>query len=147
MKNLWDKNAREELSERISMLTPDASPRWGKLTARGMMAHLVDVLRMAIGEIKVADKKHPLRYAPLKQLVIYGPPFPKNAPTSPELIVRQAEDWDGECEKLRQTMDAFAARPPTRRLPNHPIFGKLSHRTWGALSYKHIDHHLKQFGV
>ena len=147
MKNLWDANAREELSERISLLTPDVSPRWGKLTARGMIAHLVDTLKMAIGEIKVREKKLPIRFTPLKQLIIYGPPFPKNSPTAPELILRQAEDWDGECETLRQTMEAFAARPETRRLPNHPVFGKLSRRTWGALSYKHIDHHLKQFGV
>ena len=147
MKNLWDQNARDELSERISLLTPESLPRWGSLTARGMIAHLVDTLKMAMGEIKVREKKHPIRFTPLKQFIIYGPPFPKSSPTSPELIVREAEDWDGECEKLRQTMEAFAARPESRRLPNHPIFGKLSRRTWGALSYKHIDHHLKQFGV
>ncbi len=147
MKNLWDESARQELSERISLLTPDASPRWGKLTARGMICHLVDTLRMAIGDIKVAEKKLPIRFTPLKQLIIYGPPFPKNSPTAPELILRQAEDWDSECETLRQTMEAFAARPESRRLPIHPAFGKLSRRTWGALSYKHIDHHLKQFGV
>lgn len=146
MKNLWDKNAREELSERISLLTPDTSPRWGKMTARGMMAHLVDALRMAMGDIEVASKKLPIRFTPLKQLIIYGPPFPKNSPTAPELLLREADDWDGECENLRKTMDEFAARP-NRKLPLHPAFGKLSRRAWGALGYKHIDHHLKQFGV
>ncbi len=118
MKNLWDESARQELSERISLLT-----------------------------LKVKEKKLPIRFTPLKQLIIYGPPFPKNSPTAPELILRQAEDWDGECETLRKTMEAFAARPESRRLPIHPAFGKLSRQTWGALSYKHIDHHLKQFGV
>ena len=116
MKNLWDKNAREELSERISLLTPDASPRWGRMTARVMMAHLVDALHMAMGNIEVANKKLPIRFTPLKQLIIYGPPFPKNSPTAPELLLRQADDWDGECETLRRMMDEFAARP-NRKLP------------------------------
>jgi len=146
MKNLWDKNAREEHSERISLLTPEVSPRWGKMTARMMMAHLVDALRMAMGDLEVANKKLPIRFSPLKQLIIYGPPFPKNSPTAPELLLRQADDWDGECETLRKMMDEFAARP-NRKLPLHPAFGKLSRRSWGALGYKHIDHHLKQFGV
>jgi hypothetical protein len=28
-----------------------------------------------------------------------------------------------------------------------PLFGPLTGREWGALAYKHADHHLRQFGV
>ncbi|MGH9801334.1 MAG: DUF1569 domain-containing protein, partial [Blastocatellia bacterium] len=31
--------------------------------------------------------------------------------------------------------------------PEHPAFGKLSTKDWGALTYKHMDHHFRQFGV
>lgn len=29
----------------------------------------------------------------------------------------------------------------------HPFFGKLTSEQWGKGIYKHLDHHLKQFGV
>ncbi len=147
MKDLWDASERQELSERLGLLSPELPAIWGRMTVRQMVAHLVDSLRMATGDLETADKKLPYRFAPLKQFIIYGPPFPKNVPTAPELLGRQADDWDGECENLRQMMEAFAARPAGIRLPRHPAFGTLSRRAWGALSYKHIDHHLRQFGV
>lgn len=147
MKNLWDATARKELSERLALITAETPPLWGQMNARQMIAHVVDALRMAMGDLKAAGKKLPIRFTPLKQLIIYGPPFPKNSPTSPELQGRQAEDWDGECTRLRQMMDSFAALPPGNKFPLHPAFGTLSRRAWGALQYKHIDHHLKQFGA
>ena len=53
-----------------------------------MLAHLNDSYRMCTGELKVKSKNLPLRYTPIKQLVIYVAPFPKGAPTAPELIAR-----------------------------------------------------------
>jgi Protein of unknown function (DUF1569) len=147
VKTLWESNARQEISKRIDLLTPDTSGLWGRMNARQMMAHLVDGLRMATGELATQEKKLPIRFTPLKQLIIYGPPFPKNSPTAPELLARQPDDWDAECANLRQMMGVFASRKPGAKLPRHPAFGQLSRRAWGVLSYKHIDHHLKQFGV
>jgi len=147
VKNLWEADARQEISERIDLLTPDSTAKWGKFTATQMMAHLVDGLRMATGELVAKDKKLPIRFTPLKQLIIYGPPFPRNSPTAPELLARKPEDWDAECASLRRMMEVFAGRKPGAKLPRHPAFGNLSRQAWGALGYKHIDHHLKQFGV
>ena len=147
MKTVWEPEARQELSERLDRLTPDTSGLWGRMNATQMVAHVVDSLRMAIGDLQAEPKKLPIRFTPLKQLIIYGPPFPKNVPTAPELLTRQADDWDTECAQLRQVMDAFAGRPVDVKLPRHPAFGRLSRRAWGVLSYKHIDHHFRQFGV
>ena len=147
MKSLWDSNAREELAQRLDRLKPDASGLWGKMNASQMVAHLVDSLKMSTGKLKVKGKKLPLRFTPIKQLIIYGPPFPKSAPTAPELLVRQCDDWDTECASLKEMMDSFASRPAGTQLPRHPAFGTLSRRAWGVLSYKHIDHHFRQFGV
>jgi hypothetical protein len=117
------------------------------MTAPQMVVHVVDALKMSTGELPAAEKKRPIRFAPLKQLIIYGPPFPKGAPTAPELLVRQCEDFNTECANLKQMMDTFASISPTAEFPRHPAFGKLSRRAWGALAYKHIDHHFKQFGI
>lgn len=147
MKSLWDFNARHELAQRLDRLKPDASPQWGRMSAEQMVVHVVDALKMATGELPVEEKKRPIRFAPLKQLIIYGPPFPRSVPTAPELLVRQCEDFDTECTNLKAMMDSFASTPVETELPRHPAFGKLSRRAWGALTYKHIDHHFRQFGV
>jgi hypothetical protein len=136
------------LSKRLENLKPDTPAMWGSFNAPRMLAHVVDALRMAMGDLAVAQRKTPFRFTPVKQLIIYGPPFPQGAPTAPELLTRNAADnWDGECNDLRQMMDAFAARPANAGFPRHPAFGKLSRRAWGALGYKHIDHHFRQFGI
>ena len=147
MKSLWDSSARQELSQRLDKLKPDAPAQWGRMTAPQMVVHVVDALKMSTGELPIEEKKRPVRFAPLKQLIIYGPPFPKSVPTAPELLVRQCEDFGTECTNLKQMMDTFAGIPATTELPRHPAFGKLSRRAWGALTYKHIDHHFKQFGI
>ncbi len=146
-KTIWNSDARQELSERLDLLTPDAAALWGRMSARQMLAHVVDALRMATGELKTKDKKLPIRFTPLKQLIIYGPPFPKSALTAPELLAREPGDWDAECGDFRKMMETFAGWPPHRKFPRHPAFGELSRNAWGALGYKHVDHHFKQFGV
>ena len=113
-----------------------------------MLAHLNDATRMAIGELPVASKNMPLRFFPLKQLILYVLPFPKGAPTAPELLARcDAADFEQERAAFHQLTVRAAAKPPTDEWPAHPAFGPLSHKAWGKLAFKHTDHHLRQFGV
>ena len=146
MKNIWDPNARQEIYHRLALVTPDTPAKWGSMSARQMIAHLVDAIRMATGALPAEQKNLPIRFTPIKQLIIYGPPFPKNSPTAPELLGRQAEDWEAECVELKREIESYAAKPPAK-FPRHPAFGNLSRKAWGALGYKHIDHHLRQFGA
>jgi hypothetical protein len=147
MKTLWDTTARKELCERLGRLTPAAARRWGTMSAPQMVAHLNDAMRMAIGDMPVAPRNLPLRFTPIKQLVIYCLPFPKGAPTAPELVSRIPADWPTECATLLTLMDRFAQRDRGGPWPDHPAFGKLTSKAWGVLAYRHVDHHLKQFGV
>ena len=147
MKTLWNEQDRRELQERVVRLTPDSQRRWGKMTAPEMVAHLTDALRMALGDLPCASKKLPIRYPPLKQLIVYWLPFPKGAPTAPELVGRSAMSWRGEVSDLILLMDRFARQPEGCTWAEHPGFGRLSRRAWGVLKYRHMDHHLRQFGV
>ena len=78
--------------ERLHQLTPDQQPRWGRMDAGRMLAHLTDACRMATGDLAVAPRKGPLRYWPLRDLVIYYLPWPKGAPTAPELVRRRRDE-------------------------------------------------------
>ena len=146
MPSVFDADARAALLSRVRQLRPESERQWGGMTAAQVLAHLADAVKMAFGELPVAMKKSPLRFTPLKQLIIYVVPFPKGAPTAPELLGRSAADFEGEIASLTAMLDrcgdaaqAFAAE--------HPAFGRLSRRDWGVLIYKHTDHHLRQFGV
>jgi hypothetical protein len=148
MATFWDPAIRDEMCRRIDQLTPETTARWGKFSAAQMVAHLNDALRMATGELAVAPKKLPIRYFPLKQLILYVLPFPKGAPTAPELLARCA-DADLKAEQVEFTKLAARAAERSRadHWPDHPAFGPLTYEGWGKLVCKHTEHHLKQFGL
>lgn len=146
-KTLWDEAARRDLKDRLGNLQANSQARWGKFNAPQMLIHVVSAMRMANGEIETASRNLPIRYTPIKQLVVYWLPFPKGAPTAPELLNREPGDWAEGLSNLRAQIDSFAARDPKAPWPIHPAFGKMSPKAWGVLGYRHIDHHLKQFGV
>jgi hypothetical protein len=147
MRTAWQEEARREIIARASRVRPDTIPRWGTMSAPRMLAHIADALKMAIGDLRVAPRRGPLRFPPLRHAIIYWIPFPKGAPTAPELLARTATEWDREVAGLQDLLDRFATRKPDDEWPEHPAFGKLTGRDWGALVYKHTDHHLQQFGV
>jgi hypothetical protein len=148
MSSLADPAVRASITARIDTLTPDTVPRWGSMTAPQMLAHCADALRMAYGDLTVAPKRVPLvRLAPVKWLLIYGIPFPKGAPTAKELRSRVPLHWGDERETLRTLVARFGEEASRRSWPEHPLFGPLDGRYWGQLAWKHLDHHLRQFGV
>jgi hypothetical protein len=145
-KSLSNPRARQELLDRLERLKPAATPLWGTMTAPQMLAHLADWMLMAKGEIKVALQTRPQRYPPLKQLLIYWLPFPKGIATSPELIGRQPLEWDIEREAVRQHVRSFESNRNVT-WPEHPVFGKMTPKAWSVFAYRHMDHHLRQFGI
>ena len=153
MPTLWDPATRDTLLRRVAALAPAAAPRWGSFTAPQMLAHLADALRMATGELPVARRPVPwlLYTPPFKQLIIHVLPFPRGAPTAPELLARplgaDPVEIDRERTAYAAALDRFVALSPAGPWPVHPAFGPLSGATWGVLQARHADHHLRQFGA
>lgn len=147
MPNLHTEADRQAIVARIGALDEHTPARWGAFTAPRMVAHLSDSLRMATGDLAVASKRTVMRYSPLKQLIIYVAPFPRNVPTAPELLARAPLPFGSEVRDLLRLMDRFASRDPRGPWPSHPVFGTLSGGDWGVLAYRHTDHHLRQFGA
>lgn len=148
MATLWNEPKRRTLLERARRLRADTPARWGKFNSTDMMAHLNDSMRMALGDLIVAPKRTPFKRFPLKQLILYVLPFPRSAPTAPELLARRGQcDLDLEVVTLGELMDRAARTPAAVTWPDHPAFGTMSRAAWGVLGYRHVDHHLRQFGV
>ena len=146
-KSLADPAGRRQLLDRLGRLRREAQPLWGRMTAAQMLAHLTDWMSMASGDLPVAAKPAILRHAPIKQLVIYWLPFPKGVPTAPELLARTPSQWDVERASLRERIESFETLFRKSHWPDHPVFGTMTARSWGVLGYRHMDHHLRQFGV
>jgi hypothetical protein len=146
MPTLWDAATREGLCVRIRTLTADRPGRWGTMDAPKMVSHLIESARMALGELPLRVRPTPVQYFPVKHLVLYAP-FPRGAPTAPKLLARTPERWPDDLARLEALLAQLAARDPSAPQPLHPLFGRMSHREWGYLVWKHTDHHLRQFGA
>lgn len=150
MPTLRDDSTLQSLIERINKLTPETRPLWGRFDVVSMLAHCNEGMRMGTGELKIAFKFSPAAVQPLKWLILNVFPLPKGVKTAPELlrdVTPEAEVFEHERRALIEHISTFCDRPDDKPRPVHPAFGRLSRKAWDALAAKHIDHHLRQFGV
>jgi len=148
MRTVFNLDDRLNLARRLDGLSTTAPPRWGRMDCPQMLAHLSDGVRMALGELPVTGRgPGALRLGPIRHAVIYWLPWPKGAPTAPELLKRRATDCEAERAELKHLLERLAAVGGAREWPEHPAFGHLSSKDWGALVHRHVDHHLRQFGA
>jgi hypothetical protein len=146
--NFFDATERAELVRRIGNLKPDAKPSFGKMNVNQMVVHCTGGIQMMIGELKIAPRRGPFRFPPLRYLIIHTLPWPKGAPTAPELIPPiDPGDFTKNVDSLKAVIDRVGARDPNGHFEEHPAFGKLNAKNLGALMARHLDHHLRQFGA
>jgi hypothetical protein len=147
MKSLFEDSTRLEIHERILKLTPDSARKWGSMTPAIMLNHITDGLRVAFAETPVTIKKSFLTTRFAQWLIIDSPmPWPKNTPTAPEYYLKtQPADFEADRQTFLKYLDKFA-QGPEQRWGDHPAFGKLTPQQTAKLNYRHINHHLMQFG-
>jgi hypothetical protein len=139
---------RTAICQRISSVTSASVPRWGRMDAKAMLTHLKQSALMALAELPVASKsKRAFQVFPIKHLILHVVPFPKGAPTAPELLVSDAGSVEAIRSELVSLVERIGAGPREGYGPVHPLLGRLSFREWGVATYKHTDHHLRQFGA
>lgn len=148
MGSILNNGDRTAIQQRVGLVTSDSVPRWGRMDARAMLVHLRRSALMALGELPVACKnKRVFQVFPVKHLILHVAPFPKSAPTAPELLVSEAGTVEAIRSDLVSLLERIGAGPRDGHGPVHPLFGRLSFREWGVATYKHMDHHLRQFGA
>ena len=139
---------RAEILRRMRSLSASSSARWGTMNVVSMLQHLRLSARMTVGDLQVPSvNKRIFHHFPLKHLLLYVLPFPKGAPTAPALKPVNASSFADERIALLELFEQIGTGPREGAGPEHPLFGPLTWQEWGALTYKHADHHLKQFGA
>ena len=146
-KSLFDQREREELRRRMESIRPDAPPLWGKMNAGQMLAHVNASLAMALGDLPTKPKRTPIANPLARWLLIYKLKWPPGTPTAPELLGTAPGEWAADLARFGELLERNGSQDPAGEWPRHPAFGRLTGRQWGDLGWKHLDHHLRQFGV
>jgi hypothetical protein len=150
MPTIRNETTRTKLIERISRLRGNEKPLWGKMTINQMMSHLVQT-----GDLPFIasspDKSSFVSRTLIKPLVLYVLPMPKEVKTSPEMNQqengRRPLEFSADKDLVIESINKLGCLAVDHGCLNHPFFGKMSAKEWALIAHKHIDHHLKQFGV
>lgn len=148
MGSIHNETDRTAICNRMRSLSTSSTGRWGSMDVTGMLKHLHLAALMALGEMEVPSaNKRAFHMFPLKHLLLYVLPFPKGAPTAPKLKPEAAASMEEERAAVLRLIERLGTGPRDGAGPDHPLFGPLTWREWGVVTYKHTDHHLKQFGA
>lgn len=137
------------MTKRIRSLRPDSARLWGKMDAAQMLAHCQVALRVALGDQQLKRGLVGMFFGPFAKRQLLKPaPFGRNLPTAPEFRVTDARDLEKECAALITLVERFGRGGPGGLTKDpHPFFGNLTPTEWNTLQWKHLDHHLRQFGA
>lgn len=150
-KNLSDQAAANEICERAIQLNAGSGAKWGKMDAAEMLHHCNNVLTATLANTGINNKKSTLRQILVRNVFLHVlPRFPRGAKAPARFDVKRNQvtdlDFLTEKENFIQLIKSYAAH--TASLQSfHPVFGNLNDKQWGVLTWMHMDHHLRQFGV
>ena len=150
MKNIFTKEVTKEVIHRIDKLTSETQPKWGKMSVAQMLAHCCVTYEM------VFTDKHPkpnaftrfMLKAFVKKAVVSEKLYSKNGRTAPQFLITDKKVFETEKKRLvdyiNKTQELGESHFDGKE--SHS-FGKLTKNEWNNMFYKHLDHHLTQFGV
>jgi Protein of unknown function (DUF1569) len=151
--SIFDNGKRQKIIDRINQLTPENQAAWGRMNVNQMICHCADQLRACSNEFeKKSDESNLMSRTLIKSLVLYVVQIPKDVPTSPMIDQvagkgTQPVEFENDRKTLLEYLEKVVLLPKDFPWASHFKFGKMNRQEWGILSYKHLDHHLRQFGV
>lgn len=150
MKTLRNEANRANLIERLNKLAGDEKPLWGKMTVNQMISHLVQAAELPF-KATLPDKSNFISRTFIKPLILYVLPMPKEVKTSREFNQqedgRKPQEFLADRQIVIDSINQLGSLSLDHECLGHPMFGKMTAKEWALIAHKHIDHHLKQFGV
>lgn len=150
MQTLFDQKVHQDVLIRIDQLTENSKPQWGKMDVAQMVKHCQMPLLIANGKMKSLKKIGILKkmaFKLFKPLMYNDKAFPKNLSGPKEFTVTDPQVFELERDQLIIAINEFHNKALNMHWPKHPYFGNLTTGQSGKMQYKHLDHHLRQFGV
>jgi len=149
MKDIYNQRHTKEILDRIDQLQRDSQPLWGKMDVAQMLAHCSSFQDIAMGNSSSPRSWLGIVIGKFVKSIFYNDkPVPRNMSTIPTMLIVDKREFDIEKETLKQKIVTFQSGGPEKCTTHpHAFFGKFTPEEWGKGIYKHLDHHLKQFGV
>ena len=150
MKSLFNKTDNQDIINRINNLKPESQAKWGKMNVSQMLAHCQVPLQVAYGELKLKRGLISILLGSIikKKLTKDEQPFSRNLPTDKAFIIANKKEFEQEQKKLLELTKKFEQIGPAGiTKESHPFFGTMTPKEWDIIQWKHLDHHLNQFGV
>lgn len=149
MKSLFDLSESQHIISRINRLQSTSTAEWGRMNVAQMLAHCQVPLRLAVGDLSLQRVLAGIFFGSFarKQLV-KSEPFKKDLFTAKEFLITDERDFEKEKSSLIELIERFTKNGPDGLTEDpHPFFGRMTEQEWDILQWKHLDHHLRQFGV
>ncbi len=149
MANIFDKQTNEDLLVRVAKLSESSKPLWGKMNVSQMLLHCQKPMEVATGKLMLKRGLIGFLFGKMvKNNFLNKPEFKQNLPTVPEFKSATTPEFENERLMLMGFIKRFGDEgPAVIANKKHPFFGEMNDEEWGILNYKHLDHHLRQFGV
>lgn len=147
MNSIYNKTDNAKMMERINALSPESRAIWGKMSVDQMLKHTNEAIKIAFGE---GDLKISFLMRFLGKMLknkVFNSEFKKDSPTAPEFIFTDKYDFETAKKELITNFSRFSEGQNAIKVMLHPFWGKMTYEDWDTLMWKHLDHHLKQFGV
>jgi hypothetical protein len=148
MPSIFNPTDNQKIIERIQQLQPNSQKLWGKMTVDQMLSHCIAPIDILFGNTKIKTNVFfQIIGRIIKRKLINAPQFDKNSPTAPEFVRKDTYDFDKTKQELIEKIKIFQEGTKVIKTNKHPFFGAMSTQDWDNLQWKHLDHHLRQFGV
>ncbi|MEO6488805.1 MAG: DUF1569 domain-containing protein [Ferruginibacter sp.] len=149
MQNLFEAVTYNEVIRRMEKISPNATAQWGKMSVAQMLAHCKQAFKVPLSEKRLPRIFIGRLIGWLIKAKLYDDdPWKKNLPTAPNFIIKDQRNFEEEKKGLLELVNKFYTAGPMgiSKFP-HPMFGTFTPEQWGMAMYKHLDHHLRQFGA
>lgn len=150
MQSLFNTTDNQKIIDRINSLSNTSQAQWGKMNVAQMLAHNQVPLKVAFGEHKLKRGLMSILFGKMfkNKLMKDEKPFDRNLPTDKTFIVVDQREFEKEKNALSELIKNFVEKGPNGLTKDpHPFFGELTGEEWDKLQWKHMDHHLRQFGA
>ena len=146
-RSLYNPEDYQAFLSRIDQLSADGVAQWGTMHVAQMLSHCAEIQEVSNGkELTGTPFIARLFKGMIRKMVVGDKPYPKNSKTHPQYIQTEERDFETEKARLLTALAVFLEAENSPGRP-HPLFGTMTHDEKGWSSWKHINHHLAQFGV
>ena len=147
MKSLFEESTYTDVLNRINSFNETTQSEWGKMTTAQMFAHNVIPVEVVLEKRPPIGKPNFLMKLLFKKMMYNDKLYKKNMPTPRPFKIEDDKDFTSEKETLVKNVKEIYAQRDKTEWPAHPMFGTFTQEQTGKMLFKHLDHHLRQFGV